>query len=478
MLRTRLGHTLLATCAVALLALGAAPTSAEPDAGAPVAAKTNPEAAGESDTPDAVDAKLTQRFEAPEQARVGQRLELQLDVEHPAGASVHLPDAFGNPRWELADTRRDTVKGDAAGADKTTLTLDFQIFRPGSTTLPSFPVTVMTSEGASTQLATEPIEAKVVSVLPADKTPDMKPHRAPVAVWTDDYTLAWVGGGLLTALLAAGLTFVFARRREEEVGPPPRPAHIVALEKLSALTTDDLLDRGEYMLYYVRMSEAVREYLGRRYGFRGTELTTTEILDHLERVEWPAGLSHEDVREWLLHCDLIKFSGVIPARERAEQALRRGFSIVELTRPRDEAPDGEAESEESGSPESELPESESLEQPPPSESEKRDAEIEPRQPDSEDEKSRSSDDLAASQPESPDREKISQNPNVGAENTRRSREIKTWEGEIGDRSDDSKPVEDEDNGRSEDVKTLEDEDNGRPDQNTAKTPNTSDGGEA
>lgn len=343
----RLGQRATIACAVTLLCLGAgiSAAAAQPDAGTPVAAKSAP---AETDEPESdgpksdetestanIDAKLEQHFEPGEKTRVGERLELRLDVEHPAGASVHLPDAFGNSRWELADTRRASKSLDRS-TEQTTLTLDFQIFRPGSTALPSFPITVMTSEGNSTQLATKPIEAKVVSVLPADKTPELKPHRNPVAVWTDDYTLAWAGGGLLTALLAAGLTLLLTRRREDEIGPPPRPAHIVALEKLSALTTDDLLDRGEYMIYYVRMSEAVREYLGRHYGFRGIELTTTEILDHLERVQWPAGLSLEDVREWLLHCDLIKFSGVIPARERAEQALRRGFSIVELTRPSEE----------------------------------------------------------------------------------------------------------------------------------------------
>lgn len=356
--------------------LASATAAAQPDAGpqvastspTPASANTDDGSADQPDKPDKPDkpdtpdeagaqseadtaaASVEQSFGAPEAAKVGQRLELQLQIEHPAGSSVHLPDSFGNPRWELVDTRRKSTSDEAK--ETTTLTLVFQIFRPGSTTLPSFPITVLSADGQALELHTEPVDAKIVSVLPADKTPDLKPPREPVAVWTDDYTLAWVGGIFLGALVVAAATFLLTRRGEEEApGPPPRPAHVVALEKLSALTTDDLLDRGEYMIYYVRMSEAVREYLGRRYGFRGTELTTTEILVHLEEVDWPAGLSLEDVRQWLYHCDLVKFSGVIPARERAERALRQGFSIVELTRPKEPESDDEEPQAEQTTPE-------------------------------------------------------------------------------------------------------------------------------
>jgi hypothetical protein len=343
----------LATALVLAAVTLCAPSAMADAGGGPDVSAAPADVAADSKPP--AEASLEQQFEAPEEVRVGDRLELSLQITHPTDTSVLLPETFGNPRWELVDTDRDSA--DDETRTLTTLTLTFQIFRPGHTTLPAFVVTILDGDDETVELESEPVEAKVVSVLPADETPEMKSHRHPVAVWTDDYTLAWVGGILFGAVLAAALTWLIARRREDdEVGPPPRPAHIVALEKLSALTTGELLDAGEYMVFYVRMSGAVREYLGRRYGFRGTELTTTEILDHLEEVDWPAGLSLVDVRQWLEHCDLIKFSGVRPRRERAQQALRRGFSIVELTRPIEEpqtegpdeaeAPDEEPEASE------------------------------------------------------------------------------------------------------------------------------------
>ena len=312
--------------------------------GLPIAAAQDPgpDAGPSAAASQAPGATLSQYFSPPKAPEVGDRLLLKLDVTHPLNTTVHLPEAFPNPRWELANREQLSMPGE--DRITTSITLTFQIFRPGATTLPAFEVTVLQADGSLEKLETQPIQTQVFSVLPAGETPELTAARAPVAVWTDDYTLLWAGGGLLALLIAGGAGFFISRRnRPEPPPPPPRPAHLVALEKLSALTPGDLLDRGEYMLFYVRMSEAIREYLGRRYGFPGTELTTTEILNHLTTVEaregWPKGIAYSDVRDWLNYCDLIKFSDLTPERERSEQLLRQAFSTVELTHLR--APDAQ-----------------------------------------------------------------------------------------------------------------------------------------
>ncbi len=96
------------------------------------------------------------------------------------------------------------------------------------------------------------------------------------------------------------------------------------------------------MLFYIQLSETVRDYMGKRYDFPGTEFTTTEIMDSLTGVSWPAGLAPEDVRAWLDHCDRVKFAGYTPEQSEAESSLRRAFSFVELTRhvPLEKPPEG------------------------------------------------------------------------------------------------------------------------------------------
>jgi hypothetical protein len=206
------------------------------------------------------------------------------------------------------------------------------MFRPGETTLRAFPVTIVDNHDQSQVLETKPITLKVISGLKDNQ--DFTAPLPMVDVWTKDYTLAWIAGIGAAGLLGMLIAFALMRRQRVEIVEPEvrRPPHEVALEKLGALAGDKLIEDGLFMIFYVRMSEAIREYLGERYGFPGTELTTTEILARLHDIKWPRGISDAEVRQILEHCDYVKFGGFRPANEQAHETLRRCFTIVELTK--------------------------------------------------------------------------------------------------------------------------------------------------
>jgi hypothetical protein len=264
---------------------------------------------------------------------LGEPIPIEIAIVHAPGVDVVLPNSAGSSRWELLTADRETVEGEKEWT--TTLNLTFAVYLPGETTLEPFPIELVSADGEGV-LRSDPITVKVVSAL-EEGTEDFTAPRPPVAVWVEDNTLIWVGGFGASALLL-GLFFIAARRRRDDdiVIAPPRPAHEVALEKLGRLAGDDMVERGEHMVFYVLMSEAVREYLGRRYGFKAVEMTTTEILDALDRadVQWPEALSRDDVANFLLHCDAVKFGGQVPSAETASEKLRRAFTIVETTRPK------------------------------------------------------------------------------------------------------------------------------------------------
>ena len=66
-------------------------------------------------------------------------------------------------------------------------------------------------------------------------------------------------------------------------GPPPRPAHEVALEKLDRLGAYGFLENADNRPFYFAVSEVIREYLGARFGFDSLELTTDELMAELRR---------------------------------------------------------------------------------------------------------------------------------------------------------------------------------------------------
>ena len=59
--------------------------------------------------------------------------------------------------------------------------------------------------------------------------------------------------------------------------PPPRPPWEVAFEELDAVRHAGLVDEGRYAEHFDRVCDAVRKYLGGRYGFDGLETTTDEM---------------------------------------------------------------------------------------------------------------------------------------------------------------------------------------------------------
>ena len=329
----RLATTVAACVWAASMLAGAAGHAT--DAGMPLDVGQDDAAVIATPSP-AIAASLTQLAPAAEPIRVGETVEVTYEITHPAGATITFPKVFTPDRWVLIDARPQS-RAVAESATKSTWVATFGIYRPGITTLDPFPIAVTSGGGGSSELTTQPVAAKVISKFADAATePTFSEPRPPVPVWVEDYTLAYVGSGALL-LAMVGLLAWWIRRRQllqPPPPPPPRAAHEIALEKLGALAGDDLVERGEYMLYWVRLSEAVREYLGRSYGFPGTELTTTEMLAALVAVRWPPGVGLDDIHAFLRRCDEVKFGGSTPGVEESTSTLRRAFSIVELTKPR------------------------------------------------------------------------------------------------------------------------------------------------
>jgi hypothetical protein len=80
------------------------------------------------------------------------------------------------------------------------------------------------------------------------------------------------------------------------------------------------------------VSDAVRAYLGARYGFDGLESTTDEILSALRRVS-TGGVTHPEIAGFLQSSDLVKFANHAPSVEECLTVLDAGEKIVRATIP-------------------------------------------------------------------------------------------------------------------------------------------------
>ena len=229
----------------------------------------------------------------------------------------------------------------ASDRAKTTLELPLVTLPDGpgrhTLVLPPLPIAVARASGEIATVCTAP-HAIVVDD-PIASTPDARPvpnppPRAQREEWTSlKRAVTYAASGLvLGAILAFLLRRWLNRPKPVPPPPPPRPPWEVALERLDEVRHAGLLETGRFGEYFDRMNDAVRSYLGARFGFDGLESTTDEILTELSNTQLQ-GLSYAEVVAFLRECDLVKFANVLPTQGECAQALDVGERIVRATMP-------------------------------------------------------------------------------------------------------------------------------------------------
>jgi hypothetical protein len=271
-------------------------------------------------------------------AHVGDAVTLTITAVARRGVPVNLPNVLELDPFSVLDrSEAETDLGD--GRVRREFTLKVAAYEPGPQTIPALEVTYLDSGGAVRQARTQPLDLKIASLIANEPEPALKDNAAPVAVMKQDLRLVYVAGGLLAALLGALITWLVVRRLRARVivrpGPPPRPAHEIALERLDRLGAYGFLENADNRPFYFAVSEIIRDYLGGRFGFDSLELTTDELMDELRR---RAGreLVLAEIGRWLAACDLVKFAKVSPSAAEARGTLEVAIRIVESTRPRPE----------------------------------------------------------------------------------------------------------------------------------------------
>jgi hypothetical protein len=275
----------------------------------------------------------------PKEVSVGEVITWELQVRRRTEDSVHLGSGadFGNLEIKSKDkTDRPLDKKWALE----TLTVSLIGFEPGDVTIPGQTLTVVDVNGGIAEVTTDESHVTVKSLIANEPEPALKEDAGPPEkVMEEDYLLLYILGGLAAAALVALLTLLirklWARRRPkpEPPPPPPRPAEEIAYEKLNALKRSNLLAEGELKEYHVRLSEAVREYIGNRYGFDSLELSSEELIQAVRKVDISKN-EYELILDFLGETDLVKFAKLLPSVAASEDLLEQSFRFVDRTTPK------------------------------------------------------------------------------------------------------------------------------------------------
>ncbi len=137
---------------------------------------------------------------------------------------------------------------------------------------------------------------------------------------------------LATSVFLVKLFLNKIKKGQKEFAYPSKPAHQIAYEALELLRNKNLPVIGNVKEYYIDLSDIVRHYIENRFDIRAPEMTTEEFLFSLRDSGDLTGTHKNLLKEFLSHCDMVKFAKYGPTQEEIEGSFNVAKKLVDETK--------------------------------------------------------------------------------------------------------------------------------------------------
>lgn len=277
---------------------------------------------------------------------VAEQINLYLDAVMPEGYEAEFPEqASISSDFTVFDGQRTAPALIADNRIRIRQSFQLEPFLAGEYTIQPLKIIFHAKEKKDavppTTVTTDKEIITVTSLLPKDENrPQLRDIMPPVVQPLDIAGYAPLFGAALILLLLGGAAFYWFRQRKKNGGintaPPPLPSHLLAFQELDDLLAGDLLGRGEYKLFHAQVSDILRRYIEPRFSIRAPERTTEEFLCELGRTNLLATNHKLLLRNFLTHCDLVKFAEHRPTDTETNQTIELCRQFIKETAPKPE----------------------------------------------------------------------------------------------------------------------------------------------
>ena len=174
-----------------------------------------------------------------------------------------------------------------------------------------------------------------VSTVPVDTT-HVDRYNGPHGVV--DQPFEWTWQGLLLCLLTLVVLCVVIALAVRLSDPklitrrvvihPPTPAHVTAIKQIEKIKSRQQTDDAKQ--YYMNLTQALRSYIEKRFGFNANEMTTSEIIERLNRENNEEAIS--ELKQVLTTADLVKFAKHTTSLTERDRNLVQAMDYVQTTK--------------------------------------------------------------------------------------------------------------------------------------------------
>ena len=272
---------------------------------------------------------------------IGDQTKLTVDVQYPKGAEVIFPlmqDTVVS-EVEILDLSLDTIFTQQ-DIEHYLINYTLTSFDSGYYKIPS---QIIVNAKTGDTLESQPLILAVATlVLDSTQQNQIFDIKAPIeAPWTLSEFLSENYPYLLLGLLLIALIFAvlwyLKKRKNKEVIPvkkvvPKEAAHIIALRDLDSLKDKKLWQNDRVKLYYIELSDIIRNYIENRFKVSALEQTSSEIYDSVERSKVLNSEQLEQLKQVLSTADMAKFAKAKPLANENDLVLKNTYSLIEETK--------------------------------------------------------------------------------------------------------------------------------------------------
>lgn len=182
------------------------------------------------------------------------------------------------------------------------------------------------------QLTTDPIDIEVTSLLGEQRS------KLAIADIEDTVDMPSKISPLLlvpaaAAVLIIAAIFIYVRRKKNKlIVRVYKSAHEIAYARLQALVRQNLVKAGKIKQFYEAISDILRHYIEDRFELRAPERTTEEFLFEIQNTNVLSGAIRKSLKEFLTHCDLVKFARHSPSAEQIQRTFDLAKGFIEQTK--------------------------------------------------------------------------------------------------------------------------------------------------